>query len=64
MPPQMVADGADMIDVGGESTRPGATPVSEEEQVKRAVAAISAIRGAGVRAVLSVDTRLHSICPA
>jgi dihydropteroate synthase len=32
---QMVADGADLIDVGGESTRPGAQPVDEAEQIRR-----------------------------
>ena len=34
---QMVMDGADLIDIGGESTRPGHVPVSDEEEIKRIV---------------------------
>jgi dihydropteroate synthase len=52
---RMVADGADFIDVGGESTRPGASPVSEDEEVRRVVPTIRAIkRDLDVR--VSVDT--------
>ena len=32
---QLIAEGANILDVGGESTRPGATPVSEEEELRR-----------------------------
>ena len=39
---QMVADGADIIDVGGESTRPGATPVSTQEEMDRVLPVIEA----------------------
>jgi dihydropteroate synthase len=39
-----VAQGADIIDVGGESTRPGATPVDAEEELRRVIPAIAAIR--------------------
>ena len=39
-----VAEGADILDVGGESTRPGSTPVTGEEELKRVVPAITAIR--------------------
>lgn len=41
---QMIAEGADIIDIGGESTRPGAEPVSEAEEVNRVVPVIDAIR--------------------
>jgi dihydropteroate synthase len=47
-------EGADILDVGGESTRPGALPVSEEEEIARVVPVIDGLRGAGV--ALSVDT--------
>jgi len=40
----MVADGAAIIDIGGESTRPGATPVSEQEELERVMPVIAAIR--------------------
>ncbi len=39
----MIAEGADIIDVGGESTRPGGEPVSAEEEIKRVVPVIEAL---------------------
>ena len=50
-----VAAGADVIDIGGESTRPGHQPVSEEEELRRVIPAIAAVRSA-VDIPLSVDT--------
>jgi dihydropteroate synthase len=50
-----VAAGADIIDVGGESTRPGHQPVSEHEEAARVLPAIEAIRGA-VDVPISIDT--------
>jgi dihydropteroate synthase len=41
---KMIADGADIIDIGGESTRPGAPPVSLEDELKRVLPAIEAIK--------------------
>lgn len=41
---ELLADGADIIDVGGESTRPGALPVSEDEELARVLPAVEAIR--------------------
>ena len=41
---QMIDDGADIIDVGGESTRPGSVPVGEAEQIRRTVPVIAGIR--------------------
>jgi dihydropteroate synthase len=48
--------GADLLDVGGESTRPGAPEVAEEEELRRVVPTIAALREA-VEAPISVDTR-------
>ncbi len=52
---QMIADGVDLIDIGGESTRPGAPPVSPEEELDRVMPVIYALRDCGKP--LSVDTR-------
>ncbi len=54
---QMRAEGADIIDIGGESTRPGATPVWEGEEAERVVPVIEALAAEGIP--LSIDTR-HS----
>jgi dihydropteroate synthase len=51
---RMIAEGADVIDVGGESTRPGATPVSTPEEIRRVLPVIEALAG---EARLSIDTR-------
>lgn len=50
------ANGADMIDIGGYSTRPGAEIVSSEEEINRVVPAIEAIRNAGITLPISIDT--------
>lgn len=52
---QMLADGADIIDVGGESTRPGARPVPLEEELRRVIPVVEALAGE-LGAVVSVDT--------
>ncbi|HEY0828488.1 MAG TPA: dihydropteroate synthase, partial [Bacilli bacterium] len=52
---RMVEEGADLIDVGGESTRPGAEPVSLEEELHRAIPIITALK-AVLRVPISVDT--------
>ena len=51
---RMIADGADMIDIGGESTRPGAEPVSLLEELDRVLPVIEALKDCGV--ALSIDT--------
>lgn len=51
---QMVDDGADIIDVGGESTRPGAERVSEEEEQERVIPVIQALAARKIR--VSIDT--------
>ena len=52
---KLVADGADIIDIGGESTRPGAKAVSIEEEINRVVPVIEAIRKE-MDVVISIDT--------
>ncbi|WDR05938.1 dihydropteroate synthase [Devosia rhodophyticola] len=53
---QMIADGADIIDIGGESTRPGAAPVSTQEELDRVIPVIEALIAAGVTTPLSIDS--------
>ncbi|GIV07423.1 MAG: dihydropteroate synthase [Fimbriimonadales bacterium] len=53
---QMLAHGADILDIGGESTRPGAEPVPEEEEIRRVVPLIETITARYPHAVVSVDT--------
>lgn len=52
---QLIEEGADIIDIGGESTRPGAAPVALEEERSRVLPVVEALAGCGVP--LSVDTR-------
>jgi dihydropteroate synthase len=53
---QMVADGADLLDIGGESTRPGALPVAPEEQIRRVRPVIETIARQKWPVTLSIDT--------
>jgi dihydropteroate synthase len=55
-------DGADILDIGGESTRPGADPVSEAEELRRVVPVIEGLKGCG--AVLSIDTMKAGVMTA
>ncbi len=53
----MIEEGADMIDIGGESTRPGSTRMSPQEELKRIIPVIDAVRNTlGDKVMLSVDT--------
>jgi dihydropteroate synthase len=52
----MLEQGADWIDVGGESTRPGSLPVSADEQIRRVIPVIRAIRAEFPQARISIDT--------
>jgi dihydropteroate synthase len=58
---QMIAEGAAMVDVGGESTRPGATPVTEREELRRVLPVVEALAGA---AQISIDTRKAGVARA
>src|SRR5690606_31863708 len=53
---QMLAEGADILDIGGESTRPGADPVPVQAELDRVMPVIDAIRAAGITAPISIDT--------
>lgn len=57
---RMVDEGADIIDVGGESTRPGSDPVSLEEELRRTIPVIRAISGK-VTVPISIDTYKASV---
>ena len=57
---RFVADGADIIDIGGESTRPGSQPISAQEEITRIVPVITAVRQA-VTVPISVDTYRASV---
>src|SRR6059058_5428116 len=53
---QLERDGAAILDVGGESTRPGPMPVDEREELRRVVPVIEGLRAVGGRAQISIDT--------
>src|SRR5213083_1312951 len=52
----LAAEGAEILDIGGESTRPGAKPVTAEEELHRVIPVIEGLAGAEVGASLSIDT--------
>jgi dihydropteroate synthase len=59
----MAAEGAEIIDVGGESTRPGAEPVAEEEELRRVLPVIRALAG-DARFAISIDTMKPAVARA
>ena len=61
---QLAADGADILDVGGESTRPGAEPVSLDEEVARVVPVIERLRTEVLDIAISIDTRHPEVARA
>jgi dihydropteroate synthase len=60
----MIAEGADLIDIGGESTRPGADPVSEAAEIARVVPVIAGLREEGITTPISIDTRNAAVAVA
>ena len=54
---QLIHDGADIIDIGGESTRPNAQVISVEEEISRVIPVIKKIRELNISITISVDTR-------
>jgi dihydropteroate synthase len=60
---EMERAGADLLDIGGESTRPGADPVSAEEETDRAIPVIEGLRGK-LRIPISLDTQKASVAEA
>lgn len=61
---RMIDDGADIIDVGPESTRPGSQPVSNDEQIHRAVPVIETIRKTNTSVEISIDTQSAAVAQA
>ncbi len=61
---KMIADGADILDVGGESTRPGAPTISVDEELRRVLPVIAALRSAQVTVEISIDTSKPEVAAA
>jgi dihydropteroate synthase len=61
---RLLAEGADLVDVGGESTRPGAADVPAEEEIRRVVPVVAALRARGCAAPISIDTRKAEVARA
>src|SRR5205085_1828888 len=61
---ELVEQGADIVDVGGESTRPGAEPVAEEEELRRVLPVIERLVAEGPDARISVDTTKAAVARA
>jgi len=59
---RMIEEGADIIDIGAESTRPGATPTSESDEMRRIVPLLERLSGSGVP--VSIDTRKPAVMRA
>lgn len=59
-----MAAGAEIIDIGGESTRPGAVEVSVEDEIARTVPVIRALRAGGLAGPISIDTRKAPVAEA
>ena len=57
----MWKDGATWVDIGGESTRPNAEPVSIEEEISRVIPVIEAIRKVNQNDLISIDTRNYEV---
>ena len=60
---ELATEGADILDIGGESTRPGADPVSEADELKRVLPVIHAVRSQ-TQALISIDTMKASVARA
>ena len=61
---RMVEEGADLLDIGGESSRPGHAPVSEQDEIARVVPVVGALRAALPDTPLSVDTTKVAVAAA
>jgi dihydropteroate synthase len=60
----LVTQGANILDIGGESTRPGAEPVSEVEELRRVIPVIEGLVAAGTIAQISIDTSKAKVAEA
>lgn len=61
---QALAQHCDIIDIGGESTRPGSQEVPEAQEIARTAPVIRAIRDAGIKTAISIDTRKAAVAAA
>lgn len=61
---KFIENGADILDVGGESTRPGAVTVSVEEEIERVVPIVNALKAAHLNVIISVDTYKSAVAAA
>lgn len=61
---ELIAQGADILDIGGESTRPGAAPVDADEEIGRVIPAIARIRKGHRDIVISIDTAKPAVASA
>jgi dihydropteroate synthase len=60
----LIAEGADILDVGGESTRPGYVEISVEEEIARVVPVLKALRSHGIDVPISIDTYKADVAEA
>ena len=60
----MAGAGAEIIDIGGESTRPGAAEVAVDEEIARTAPVIAALRAGGIATAVSIDTRKAAVAEA
>lgn len=60
----MLSEGADILDIGGESTRPGSDPVPADEQIRRVIPVIEAIHARHPQLPISIDTTLSQVAEA
>jgi len=58
---RMISEGADIIDIGGESTKPGSEPVSEEEELRRVQPVIEELIKDGISVPISIDTNKPAV---
>lgn len=61
---RFVDEGADIVDIGGESTRPGSVPVTAEDEIARVIPAVIAVRAAAPNVILSIDTYRAEVAAA
>ena len=61
---KLVQEGAEILDIGGESTRPGAAPVPETVELERVLPVIEGLRDAGCEAEISIDTSKAAVASA
>jgi dihydropteroate synthase len=61
---ELVGEGAEILDIGGESTRPGADPVLGEEELRRVIPVIEGLAAAGTKVQISIDTSKAKVAAA